>query len=148
MTKYEHCKLRYKLDISDDLYFNAEKTYLEMRELLEEVGVWLDVKDDVLYLQISTDKYLKIRNRKAGRHTKKAWKKEASKKHEYYKYSDIVYMMQTMNAQEVSERIGMPIATYYRHKKTMEESEYFKSLDLNRLTDKEYLDSVPYNRCF
>ena len=57
-------------------------------------------------------------------------------------------MMQTMKDQEIANKIGMPIATYYRHKKTLKDSYYFKSLDLNKLQDKEYLESVSDNLIF
>ena len=68
--------------------------------------------------------------------------------YELYQYSDIVFMMQTKKDADVAAEIRMPIATFYRHKKAMKESAYYKSLDLNRLRDKEYLESVAGNRMF
>lgn len=65
-----------------------------------------------------------------------------------YRYSDVVYMMQTMMDKEIADRIEMPIATFYRHKQRLKESYYYRSLDLNRLKDKEYLDGVDNNFVF
>ncbi len=47
-----------------------------------------------------------------------------------------------MKDQDIIEKIKMKPATFYRHKKEMKETEYYKSLDLNRLGDLEYLKSV------
>lgn len=56
--------------------------------------------------------------------------------------------MQTMMDKEISNKIEMPIATFYRHKQRLKESYYYRSLDLNRLKDKEYLDGVDNNFVF
>ena len=53
-----------------------------------------------------------------------------------------------MKDREIAERISMPIATYKRHKKTMKESNYYNSLDLNRLHDEVYLQAQPGNLAF
>ncbi|MCI5727793.1 MAG: hypothetical protein MR274_09860 [Clostridium sp.] len=53
-----------------------------------------------------------------------------------------------MKNQELADKIAMPIATFYRYKKALKESDYYNSLDLNRLRDKEYLESVPGNYNF
>ena len=148
--KYEGCRLCYK--VTSDGYFSDrnEKNLEKMKEALDAVGVWLDVTDGELSLSIYPEKYVRTRDRNAGRRKKVVWNEEKRKKGQWetYKYSDIVFMMQTMKDQEIADKIGMPIATYYRHKKTMKESRYYKSLDLNKLRDKEYLDGVNENYGF
>ena len=53
-----------------------------------------------------------------------------------------------MTDQQIADKIGMKIATYYRHKKKLRESKYFKELDQNRLDDREYLESLKGNLVF
>ena len=57
-------------------------------------------------------------------------------------------MMQIMTDRETAERINMPIATFYRHKKIMKSSSYYKTLDKNKMDDLEYLKSVDGNLMF
>lgn len=57
-------------------------------------------------------------------------------------------MMQIMTDREIAERINMPIATFYRHKKIMKSSSYYKTLDKNKMDDLEYLKSVDGNLMF
>lgn len=150
-NEYSDCRLHYKLQSDVDTAFSSTgKNYEKMRAALEAVGVWLDVDGDDLYLSIYPERYIRVKDRNAGRRQKLVWNKDEYEKgiYESYKYADIVFMMQTMKDQEVADTIGMPIATYYRHKKSLRESAYFKSLDLNRLRDKEYLDGVEGNYCF
>lgn len=147
LNKY---RLYYKIT-SEGYAAETNEMYLEkMKEALDAVGVWLDVKDGELYLSIYPEKYIRAKDRNAGRRKKYAWNPEQLEqgRYECYKYSDIVFMMQTMKDQEIAEKIGMPIATFYRHKKDLKNSSYFQSLDLNRLRDKEYLDSVMGNYGF
>ena len=148
--KYEGCRLCYKVTSEEYFADQNEKNLEKMKEALEEVGVRLYVTDGTLSLSIYPNRYVRTRNRNAGRRKKVAWNEEKCKKGQWesYKYSDIVFMMQTMKDQEIADKIGMPIATYYRHKKAMKESRYYKSLDLNKLRDKEYLDGVSGNYGF
>jgi len=62
-----------------------------------------------------------------------------------YAYSDVVLMLQSMTDQEIMEHIGIKYATYYRHKKKLLESEYYKFTDKNRLTDELYLQGEELN---
>lgn len=156
--KYRDCRLYYKI-VSEGRYTDQNERNLEkMKEALYAVGIWLDVSDGELSLSIYPEGYIRTRGRNAGRRKKAAFtgKKEQltlTNGHTIfidgrYKYSDIVLMMQTMKDQEIYEKIGMKSATFYRHKKSMKETEYYKSLDLNRLRDKEYLESVSGNYSF
>lgn len=149
--EYSDCRLRYKLAPEDDTFWDLNrKNYAKMKEALEAVGIWLNIENDELSLSILPTSYLRTRDRNAGRRTTVVLKKEnnTNGSYELYKYADIVLLMQTMKDQEIADKLGMPIATYYRHKKKMKESTYFKSLDLNRLRDKEYLESISGNYCF
>lgn len=143
VDKYEGCKLQYKIADIECFRESNEKNYEIMKEALEAVGIYLNVKDDFVYLRINRE-YVEKTTRKAGAYKKFAHKDDST----IYTYSDIVHMIQTMKDQDIADKIGMPIATYRRHKKEMKDSIYYKSLDLNRLRDKEYLDSVPGNHSF
>ena len=52
-------------------------------------------------------------------------------------------MKQTMTDAQLCEKIDMKPATYYRHKKELKESDYYKTLDKNKLSDLNYLKSIP-----
>lgn len=146
-AKYENCILRYKLE-NNNPYDEANNNNFElMKKSLEKVGIWLDINDDELCLSIYPDGYIRASERNSGRN-RKLIKKESDSSTGYYRYSDIVFMMQSMTDKEIAEKIKMPIATYKRHKKTMIESSYHQSLDLNRLQDKDYLESVLGNTAF
>lgn len=148
--QYKDCELRYKV-VLDDLYcVENERNFSKMQEALESVGVRLELKDDNLKLSFISSKFVRLKSRNAGRRAKIAFDEKELKEGNYvaYRYADIVLMMQTMKDPDIAVKIGMPIATYYRHKKAMKESSYYNSLDLNRLTDIEYLRSVQGNYIF
>jgi hypothetical protein len=143
-ARKEYGDVRLVYDVKDNPYYNNDANYQKMVDALDAVGVWLNVADGRLTLSIYPEGYVRTKDRHAGRRTAIAIKNDDGK-FGYYKYSDIVYMMQFKIDQQVADEIGMKIATYYRHKKKLKESAYYKSLDLNRLKDKEYLESVPGN---
>lgn len=65
------------------------------------------------------------------------------------KYSDIAYMLGIgASLESMLKYTGLKQATYYRHLKSMKESEYYKSIDTDRCTDKEYLESIQGNKTF
>lgn len=142
--EYGDCRLNFKIDTTDKTFQKMNLKNLEqMQQLLYDVGVHLDVTGGEVRISISPEKYNRKKGRYAGRRRSYA-KSETG----YYKYSDIVYMMQTMKDQDIANEIGMPIATYRRHKKVLKESAYYNSLDLNRLVDKEYLRQHEGNLSF
>lgn len=147
MKNYSDCTLMY--NISEDKRYHEinEKNYNKMQEALDAAGILLNVENGVLRLSIYQYGYDRKQKRNAGRKKKRVWKEEYGKC-DLYRYSDIVYMMQSMKDQEIAAKIEMPIATFYRHKKALKESVYYVSLDLNKLKNKEYLDSVDYNFVF
>lgn len=121
-----------------------------MREILRNVGILLDRRGDELLIGILGHTYIYKQTRAAGRRKCYA--------HVPYRlrngvpdvchYSDVVWLSQTLTDAQVAEKIGMKIATYYRHKKKMLESDYYKELDRNRLMDLTYLESVSDNYVF
>ena len=145
----EYGNLRLKYEVKDVPYYaeiNQER-YQKMVEALDAVGVWFSVEDGILSLSIYPEDYIRTKERNAGRRKTAAFAKVEGT-YAIYKYSDIVFMMQTMTDQQIADKIDMKIATYYRHKKSMKESSYYKALDLNRLRDKEYLETVAGNYGF
>lgn len=148
--EYGNCQLHYKVVSEGYAADMNAQNFEKMKEALAAVGIRLNVEEGELSLSIYPEGYIRTKDRNAGRRKKSVWNQEECKKGKYelYKYSDIVLMMQTMKDQELADKIGMPIATFYRHKRVLRESEYYNSLDLNRLRDKEYLDGVPGNYSF
>lgn len=124
------------------------QNYEQIKKLLEEVGVILDVDDGKLSLSIFQDTYNEIRKRNAGRRRNIIFRDENHDYDHRYTFADIIYMSQSMTDKEICEKIGIPQATFYRHKKRLKDSSYFKSLDRNRLNDMEYLQSVDGNLSF
>ena len=142
--KYDNCMLMYELSPTLRNNKNNKENLPKMQELLATIGVRLTVEDGLLMMNVNPFLYARTVTRYAGRH-KKAVKKS---KYEAYRYSDIVFMLQDMKDKEIAKAIGMPIATFYRHKKNMRESTYYEVLDLKKVKDKAYLESIPYNHVF
>ena len=66
-----------------------------------------------------------------------------------YKYSDIVYMLDSgADLEEMLKYTRMAQATYYRHLKELKESTYYKSLNPESCNDRDYLESIKGNREF
>ena len=138
---YGDCRLHFMLDSKDKSFEKMNIENLEkMQELLSAVGVNLDVTGKDLVISILPSVYHQRKSRGAGRRYKCARNDDG-----IVCFSDVVYMMQTMRDQDIADKIGMPIATYRRHKKAMKESSYYQTLDLNRLNDKAYLDQQEGN---
>lgn len=133
--QYGQLYLQYQVTDAD-MKKNAEKLEL-MQDALAKVGFTLKVEHNSLSMYMNTNTYATTITRNAGRR-----RSHSRVNDEILRYSDVVLMMQTMTDKEISEKIHMKIATYYRHKKTMKESRYFKSLDKNRLDDPKYLKSM------
>ena len=53
-----------------------------------------------------------------------------------------------MSDLEIMKELNVPKSTYYRHKKAMLESEYYKELDKERLSDEEYLKESLFDSKF
>lgn len=134
-------ELRLRFEISDDS-FHTKKQFEQMRELMENIGIHMNFypENKTLVMSVYAAKYLRTTTRKAGRREKIVRNNDGDAC--FYHYSDIVYMLQSMSDQEIIDKCGMARPTFYRHKKKMLESRYYKSLDQDRLNDLEYLKSL------
>ena len=133
--QYGTVYLTYEVTDSD-VKKNAENLEL-MKAALAKVGFSLTLDHNILGIYMKIHDYATTTTRNAGR------RKSLTRVNDnFLRYSDVILMMQTMTDKEISEKIHMKIATYYRHKKAMKESRYFSSLDKNKLDDMEYLKSV------
>ncbi len=135
----EDLRLYYDLSKSGSNDTANSKSYESLKKLCEEVGVYLDVRDNRLVLSVFPAAYIRKRCRNAGRRRVVAWKRPGL---EAYRFSDVVYLLREKNDREMIEILNMPQATYYRHKKNLRMSSYYKKLDKDRLGEKEYLKSV------
>lgn len=146
--KLDDLRLRYVVK-SHPYYTETNKeNFGAIQEALNDVGVYISLDDDELCISIMPSRYMRSKTRYAGRRKKIAFTTDSSGNLFVYKYSDVVLMMQTMTDEQICEKIGMAIATYYRHKKKLKNTKYYKSLDKNKLDDKEYLESVDGNFAF
>lgn len=136
--QYGNVYLTYEVTDSD-IEKNADKLDI-MKEAFAKVGLSLSVDHNILSIHMMVHDYAAVTTRNAGRKQSKVKYKDGT-----IFYSDIVYMMQTMTDKEISEKIQMKIATYYRHKKALKESNYYRFLDKNKLNDLEYLKSAHWN---
>lgn len=145
MSDEKPCILRYNITEDPSFERDNQTNLKEMKQLLADVGIFLWVEDGKLTLSKSSS-YERKKTRYAGRRKTHALKDEFGI--EAYRYADIVCMMQSMMDKDIAERIKMPIATFYRHKKKLVESSYYNSLDKDRLSDLQYLNSVDGNYSF
>lgn len=138
-------KMYTELDYAIKLDFNGKEKTEEVQKLLADVGVKLVIKErpDFNLLRIIVDNdYTNKKTRKAGRKTKTSTYTVCDGMECAYKYSDIVYMMQTMTDKDIAIKIDMPIATYYRHKRKLMQSQYYQQLDPDKLQDELYLKNM------
>ena len=150
--KLDKLQLCYKVADGNGYEKTNAENLDQIKEILFSMGVILDVKDGSLFINVMGDRYYRKKTRNAGR--RETYGKVDYRKAEGFSfgdlclYSDVVWMSQSMTDKQIAEKIGMKIATYYRHKKNMKNSIYYNSLDLNKLNDREYLESVSGNYCF
>ena len=136
--KLDGRSLHYKIEDAPHCENHNERSFDTIKEMLERVGVNLEKDDDSLFISINSQKYAAAARTYAGRGRRFAYPENGYKA---YTYSDIVYMLNSMSNDEVASKIDMPIATFYRHKKRLINSDYYKALDTSRLNDIEYLKS-------
>lgn len=146
---YEGCWLHFNVT-EDRPYHNLnQENYALMKEALKSVGIDFEINGGVLDMRIDSWEYVSIVDRYAGRTRMPIMRKCEDNSYEPYKYSDIVLMKaQKIRDKAIAEKLEISIASYYRRKKKMLESSYYKSLDPNKTWDKEYLESVSGNRDF
>ena len=121
--------------------------YRQMKKALDAVGVSLTVKNNKLEIYISPERYGRITSRGAGSKSKYIFIESNGEKC-IARYSDIVFMLQSMTDQEICKALQIKPATYYRHKKKMKESSYYQSLNAAKVRGKDYLKSLPEDKAF
>lgn len=126
----------------------SAKDFERINELLSYYGLYLSITGPdtgkFLHVILNLDKLKKHHIRGAGRREKFIHKQDCTG----VNYSDIVLMMNNMTDKQICEELNLKPATYYRRKKIMKESEYFQTLDPEKLSDPEYLKSHKGNRNF
>lgn len=135
--------LRYKIEDSKkakEIYRRGKNSTYEktINDALKKAGFELQIKDGFLTLFFDPGTNLITSTRMAGRKPSKT----------NVKFSDVVYMHQTMKIKEIIEKLGMSMSSYYRHDRRMKKTYYYKQLDKSRLNDIEYLESVRGNMEF
>ena len=127
---------------------NTNENREAIKKALDDVGFFMnELGNGVVSITLLEEQYSRMKNRGAGRRQKIAHApsdipEDFRDKYGMCRFSDIVWMSQTMTDKQISDKVGMKIATYYRHKKKLKESEYYSRLDKNRLQDLDYLKSV------
>ena len=149
IAKGEDCRVYFSVNGIDPYYKNNfnDKNMGKMVDALRAIGISLIQTGDYISLSINPDSYNRNKSRNAGKPKTFAVKKDSTTA-EMYRYSDIVFMSQTMTDKQILHAIGMAEATYYRHKKKMKESKYYKTLDNNKSYEKSYLESIDGNYIF
>ena len=145
--KYEDCCIRFSLK-KEQMWKKQNELHMEtIKKALEDVGIVLNVSEDQVSLRVNPYVYAQKNNRFAGPRTKLVYGKSGDR-HIFYSYSDIVYMMETQSDKEIIEQLNISHATFYRHKKVLLNSTYYKSLDPKRKGDLSYLENIPGNLSF
>jgi superfamily II DNA helicase RecQ len=121
-----------------------------MQEALAMLGVVLKVKEGELSLRMDALNFVEKKTRSAGRKRTYALKEQEQGNYTAaaYKFSDVVSLIEEKGDKETQAILRMSESTYFRHKKKMKSSEYYASLDPEKMTDQEYLESVPGNNYF
>lgn len=130
-----------RIDFKPKIDFNKlKRQYASVFEKLEHIGVTISLtKKSEVQLTFSEDRYNSIVLRGAGRKKTEFMTEQGEK----IKCIDVWLMLKTMPDYEIIEKIGMKKATYYRHKKAMFESDWYKDhhRDLE-LGDKKLFDYI------
>ena len=149
LGKYNHAGFTVEVDPNFPRTSYEKRGLSEMKEALQSVGVTLKCESGKLSMKMDAKTFINVATRKAGPKRKQiAYPSHKDNKGFSVYYSDIVFMMQTMSDKEIMDELNIPKATYYRHKKTMLESDYYKALDTDKLDDEEYLKSVDFDNRF
>lgn len=143
--------LHYKVEDDPRFRMENEACYEEIKKLLEDVGCYLKLEDGILSISLRTSSnsvYMQKRKRNSGKKKRLFRNMDSSNPSDYLKFSDIVYLMQSMTDKAIFTKHNIPIQTYYRHKKRLLESIYYKSLDTEKMNNIEYLESKECNYYF
>ena len=123
----------------------------KLKEALSHVGIELNYTKSTLTISVDPQNFVRAYTRKSGPKDKKRTFKtnEIGVKGDTVQYSDVVTMMlKKMKDTEIMAEFNMPPATYYRHKKAMMNSDYYKSIDWDRVNEDGYLEGLLFNEAF
>lgn len=138
--------LQYECKITTEKMFPEANDFLTLQRLLESYGIHFEVNTDKegkkMQIWTTPEWHLRKNSRNAGRKRNSVLKQTEAGNVEAYRYSDILLMMQSMKDDEIMQATGMKSATYYRHKKALKNSNYYKKIDKTKLDDLEYLKSI------
>lgn len=149
MDKNSDTTYMLKYYIKEDPIFKEinAKSYLKIKAALNSVGVYLNIENGEVTLTMSETIHAQKAKRHAGRKESVAFKNDENG-YKILKYSDIVYMLQFKTRDQICKDTGISKSTFYRKGIKMKESNYYKTLDRNRLEDKEYLEQHEGNESF
>ena len=121
-----------------------------MQDALATLGVRLNIKEGEISLLMHTSNFVDRKTRKAGRKRTYALKeqKQGNYTADAYRFSDVILLIEEKGDKKTQIILGMSESTYFRHKKKMKASEYYNSLDPQKMTDRMYLESVKGNNYF
>lgn len=121
-----------------------------MQDALATLGVRLNIKEGEISLLMHTSNFVDRKTRKAGRKRTYALKEQEQGNYtaDAYRFSDVILLIEEKGDKETQIILGMSESTYFRHKKKMKASEYYNSLDPQKITDRMYLESVKGNNYF
>lgn len=121
-----------------------------MQDALATLGVRLNIKEGKISLLMHTSNFVDRKTRRAGRKRTYALKEQEQGNYtaDAYRFSDVILLIEEKGDKETQIILGMSESTYFRHKKKMKASEYYNSLDPQKMTDRMYLESVKGNNYF
>lgn len=121
---YGRCAVFYRIGQTGNLYQDEVTTegFEKLKAALAKIGVCMNIEDGILSIELYPQKFVKTTERNAGRRKKYSRNPDSNDPYRsHYTILDISDMTQSMTDKEIAEKIQMPIATFYRHKKVMKE---------------------------
>lgn len=157
-TSFENeCRnLSLSYQIAEDKFQKAinQESFQRIKELLYDVGVNLrvDMENSTLRLSLNGSKYYRVVKRGAGSRSQVVHVPNGLPPNgntNMCTYADVVYLLASgLNNIQLRDKLKMSNGSYWRHKREMVQSVYYKSLDQERLGDLDYLRDLPGNRYF
>jgi len=147
--RFQNALLKYNITENEEDKKKNKESLIKFQDILLKSGIHLDISDDKLIIYMNVEDYTRNQTRYAGIKKEERLKEEGIlSDSNFYHYSDIILMLEKMKDDEIMEEIGMKRATYYRHKKSMYESNYWRLIDKSKLSDEKYLKEQPFNLVF
>lgn len=137
-------------NIPESMKKQNKENLKRMQDALATLGVRLNIKEGEISLLMHTSNFVDRKTRRAGRKRTYALKEQEQGNYtaDAYRFSDVILLIEEKGDKETQIILGMSESTYFRHKKKMKASEYYNSLDPQKMTDRMYLESVKGNNYF